>query len=110
MGVLEKQTGVDELKTRLRSTWMTGDYGGSAVIWKRRRGVLPAPAHQAMRAVARCGLRRGAVVADCGESGSACDRVRHRDQLAGPSPSKRGRGGANSGVRRRRCGSTAVRK
>jgi SAM-dependent methyltransferase len=27
MSVLEKQTGVDELKTRLRNTWMTGDYG-----------------------------------------------------------------------------------
>ncbi len=27
MSVLEKQTGVDELKTRLRGTWMTGDYG-----------------------------------------------------------------------------------
>src|SRR5215813_10447454 len=27
MNVLEKQTGVDELKTRLRNTWMTGDYG-----------------------------------------------------------------------------------
>jgi len=27
MRVLEKQTGLDELKTRLRNTWMTGDYG-----------------------------------------------------------------------------------
>ncbi len=27
MSVLEKQTGLDELKTRLRSTWTTGDYG-----------------------------------------------------------------------------------
>jgi len=27
MNVLEKETGVDELKTRLRTTWMTGDYG-----------------------------------------------------------------------------------
>ncbi len=27
MSVLEKHTGVDELKTRLRGTWMTGDYG-----------------------------------------------------------------------------------
>jgi len=27
MDVLEKQTGLDELKTRLRNTWMTGDYG-----------------------------------------------------------------------------------
>src|SRR5690242_8406617 len=27
MAVLEKQTGLDELKTRLRNTWMTGDYG-----------------------------------------------------------------------------------
>jgi len=27
MSVLEKQTGLDELKTRLRNTWMTGDYG-----------------------------------------------------------------------------------
>ena len=27
MSVAEKQTGVDELKARLRSTWMTGDYG-----------------------------------------------------------------------------------
>src|SRR5690242_8179336 len=27
MGALEKQTGLDELKTRLRNTWMTGDYG-----------------------------------------------------------------------------------
>ena len=27
MSVLEKQTGLDELKTRLRDTWMTGDYG-----------------------------------------------------------------------------------
>ena len=27
MSVLEKQTGVDELKTRLRNTWMTGDSG-----------------------------------------------------------------------------------
>lgn len=27
MTVLEKQTGVDELKARLRDTWMTGDYG-----------------------------------------------------------------------------------
>src|SRR6476659_5309248 len=27
MDVLEKQTGVDALKTRLRNTWMTGDYG-----------------------------------------------------------------------------------
>ncbi|HZQ51159.1 MAG TPA: class I SAM-dependent methyltransferase [Bryobacteraceae bacterium] len=27
MTLLEKQTGVDELKTRLRNTWMTGDYG-----------------------------------------------------------------------------------
>jgi SAM-dependent methyltransferase len=27
MTVLEKQTGMDELKTRLRNTWMTGDYG-----------------------------------------------------------------------------------
>ena len=27
MSVLEKQTGTDELKTRLRNTWMTGDYG-----------------------------------------------------------------------------------
>ncbi len=27
MGVLEKQAGLDELKTRLRDTWMTGDYG-----------------------------------------------------------------------------------
>lgn len=24
---LEEQTGLDELKTRLRNTWMTGDYG-----------------------------------------------------------------------------------
>src|SRR5947209_7897398 len=27
MAVLEKQTETDELKTRLRNTWMTGDYG-----------------------------------------------------------------------------------
>jgi SAM-dependent methyltransferase len=27
MAVLEKQIGLDELKTRLRDTWMTGDYG-----------------------------------------------------------------------------------
>ncbi|MGA9985650.1 MAG: class I SAM-dependent methyltransferase [Acidobacteriaceae bacterium] len=27
MSVLEGQTGLDELKTRLRDTWMTGDYG-----------------------------------------------------------------------------------
>ena len=27
MTVLETQTGLDELKTRLRDTWMTGDYG-----------------------------------------------------------------------------------
>jgi SAM-dependent methyltransferase len=27
MSVLERQTGLDELKTRLRDTWMTGDYG-----------------------------------------------------------------------------------
>ncbi len=27
MSVLEKQIGLDELKTRLRDTWMTGDYG-----------------------------------------------------------------------------------
>ncbi len=27
MSVLEKQTGLDELKARLRNTWMTGDYG-----------------------------------------------------------------------------------
>lgn len=27
MSVLEKQSGVDELKTRLRHTWSTGDYG-----------------------------------------------------------------------------------
>src|SRR5215813_5118646 len=27
MSVLEKQTGLDELKTRLCNTWMTGDYG-----------------------------------------------------------------------------------
>ena len=27
MNVLERQTGLDELKTRLRDTWMTGDYG-----------------------------------------------------------------------------------
>ncbi len=27
MSVLEKETGLDELKTRLRTTWMTGDYG-----------------------------------------------------------------------------------
>jgi SAM-dependent methyltransferase len=27
MSVLEKQAGLDELKTRLRDTWMTGDYG-----------------------------------------------------------------------------------
>jgi SAM-dependent methyltransferase len=27
MNVLEKETGVGELKTRLRNTWMTGDYG-----------------------------------------------------------------------------------
>jgi len=27
MTVLEKQAGLDDLKTRLRATWMTGDYG-----------------------------------------------------------------------------------
>jgi SAM-dependent methyltransferase len=27
MGVQEKETGADEIKTRLRNTWMTGDYG-----------------------------------------------------------------------------------
>src|SRR5215470_3661426 len=27
MNVLEKETGLDELKKRLRTTWMTGDYG-----------------------------------------------------------------------------------
>ena len=27
MNVVEKETGLDELKTRLRDTWMTGDYG-----------------------------------------------------------------------------------
>lgn len=27
MNVLEQQTGLDELKARLRNTWMTGDYG-----------------------------------------------------------------------------------
>jgi SAM-dependent methyltransferase len=27
MSVLEKQSGMDELKTRLLNTWMTGDYG-----------------------------------------------------------------------------------
>src|SRR5499427_10811206 len=27
MNVLEKEIGLDELKTRLRTTWMTGDYG-----------------------------------------------------------------------------------
>ena len=27
MSVLETQTGLDELKTRLRDTWTTGDYG-----------------------------------------------------------------------------------
>lgn len=27
MSVLKRQTGLDELKTRLRDTWMTGDYG-----------------------------------------------------------------------------------
>ena len=27
MSVLEKQTGLDELKTRLCNTWMTVDYG-----------------------------------------------------------------------------------
>lgn len=27
MSALERQTGLDELKTRLRNTWMTGDYG-----------------------------------------------------------------------------------
>jgi SAM-dependent methyltransferase len=27
MSVLQRQTGLDELKTRLRDTWMTGDYG-----------------------------------------------------------------------------------
>src|SRR5215469_6537717 len=27
MSVLEKQTGIDELKSRLHTTWTTGDYG-----------------------------------------------------------------------------------
>src|SRR6476620_12252153 len=27
MTVLEKQAGLDDLKNRLRATWMTGDYG-----------------------------------------------------------------------------------
>ncbi len=35
MSVLEKQTGLDEIKTRLRDTWMTGDYGRFARYMER---------------------------------------------------------------------------
>ena len=35
MSVLERQTGLDELKTRLRDTWMTGDYGRFARYMER---------------------------------------------------------------------------
>jgi SAM-dependent methyltransferase len=35
MTILEKQTQLDELKTRLRATWMTGDYGRFARYMER---------------------------------------------------------------------------
>ena len=76
MSVVEKQTGLDELKTRLRNTWTTGDYGRFSRYMERdAEAFYPAPAHQAGRAVARCRMRRGATVTDCGESGGACDGV-----------------------------------
>jgi len=48
MSVLQTQTGLDELKTRLRDTWMTGDYGRfsrymerDAEAFYRRLGIRP---------------------------------------------------------------------
>lgn len=111
MSGLQTQTGLEELKTRLRDTWMTGDYGRfarylepDAEVFYRRLSI------KSGRGVARCCLRRrGAAIANCGEGGRACDRVRPLDQLAGPSPSKCSSGGANRCVRRRGCGSSPIR-
>ena len=76
MSAVETLAGPDELKTRLRDTWMTGDYGRfsrymerDAEAFFRRLPINP------RRAVARRGMRSGAAIADCGESRSACDRL-----------------------------------
>ena len=76
MTVLEKQTGLDELKTRLRDTWMTGDYGRfsrymerDAEAFYRRLPIKPGAQ------LLDVGMRSGAAIADCGESRGACDRL-----------------------------------
>ena len=63
MSVLEIQTGLDELKTRLRNTWMTGDYGRFSRYMERdaeafyRRLPIKPGAHFSMSAAARGSFR-----------------------------------------------------
>ena len=58
----------DQLKSRLKATWMTGDYDVFARLHgEGRRAFLPAARHQAGYTAARCRLRRRATRVDCGK-------------------------------------------
>src|SRR5215831_2475258 len=94
MNVLEKQTGVNELKTRLRTTWMTGDYGRfsrymerDAESFYRRLPIQPG----AQLLDVGCGAgqlaliaaRSGAVVTGCDIATNWLERARTRAAAEG---------------------------
>ena len=89
------------LKDKLRSMWITGDFGRIAIF----------QAAEAERFVGRLGLRPGARVLDvaCGTGnlaipaarlGAARDGPRHRAESGGTGSATGGRGGRHGDIRR----------
>ena len=66
---------LDQLKVRLKSTWMTGDYDVFARFMEKDAEVLPAAWNHAGNPAAGRGLRRRTACPDCGPRGSGGDRL-----------------------------------
>ena len=97
-------TALEQLKQRMRSTWMAGDFGQIAQYWRRA----------AEEFVARLGIKPAASVLDvaCGTGNLAIsagadrrqsDRDRHRSQSAGAGATKGLHGKSQGDFRRGRC-------
>ena len=84
----------DQLKTRLKATWMTGDYDlFSRFMEKDAEQFFQRLGHHAGNPAARRRLRRRATRPDCGQGGRTGYWLRHCHQLARESPGPRGRRG-----------------
>ena len=77
MTILKKQIGVDELKSRLRNTWMTGDYGRFSRYMERDAAAfyrrLPIKPGAQLLDVARRAGQLSLIAARAGAQVTGCD-------------------------------------